>query len=53
MNPSVSAVIATIGRPSLSRAVQSVLDQTSDDQLTVIAKRTYESPFLLTTESWC
>ena len=28
MKPSVSAVIATIGRPSLSRAVQSVLDQT-------------------------
>ncbi|MDH6196210.1 glycosyltransferase involved in cell wall biosynthesis [Mycobacterium frederiksbergense] len=28
MKPSVSAVIATIGRPSLSRAVQSALDQT-------------------------
>ena len=28
MTPTVSAVIPTIGRPSLGRAVQSVLDQT-------------------------
>src|SRR5258707_8754215 len=38
MNPSVSAVIATIGRPSLSRAVQSVLDQTYPvDEIIVVA----------------
>ena len=29
MTPVVSAVIPTIGRPSLTRAVQSVLDQTT------------------------
>ena len=28
MTPTVSAVIPTIGRPSLTRAVQSVLNQT-------------------------
>jgi glycosyltransferase involved in cell wall biosynthesis len=38
MNPSVSAVIATIGRPSLMQAVQSVLDQThSVDEIIVVA----------------
>jgi glycosyltransferase involved in cell wall biosynthesis len=39
MNPSVSAVIATIGRPSLTRAVQSVLDQTYPvDEIIVVAE---------------
>ena len=38
MKPSVSAVIATIGRPSLTRAVQSVLDQTYPvDEIIVVA----------------
>ena len=38
MNQSVSAVIPTIGRPSLTRAVQSVLDQTYPvDEIIVVA----------------
>jgi glycosyltransferase involved in cell wall biosynthesis len=38
MKPSVSAVIATIGRPSLTHAVQSVLDQTHPvDEVIVVA----------------
>lgn len=38
MKPSVSVVIATIGRPSLTRAVQSVLDQTCPvDEIIVVA----------------
>ena len=38
MKPSVSVVIATIGRPSLTRAVQSVLDQTYPvDEIIVVA----------------
>ncbi len=39
MKPSVSAVIATIGRPSLTRAVQSALDQTYPvDEIIVVAE---------------
>jgi glycosyltransferase involved in cell wall biosynthesis len=39
MKPNVSAVIATIGRPSLSRAVQSVLDQTYPvEEIIVVAE---------------
>src|SRR6185312_5919980 len=39
MKPSVSAVIATIGRPSLTRAVQSALDQTHPvDESIVVAE---------------
>ena len=38
LKPSVSVVIATIGRPSLRQAVQSVLDQTqSVDEIIVVA----------------
>jgi glycosyltransferase involved in cell wall biosynthesis len=38
MTPTVTAVIPTIGRPSLSRAVQSVLDQTCPvDEIIVVA----------------
>jgi glycosyltransferase involved in cell wall biosynthesis len=38
MKPSVSAVIATIGRPSLEKAVRSVLDQTHPvDELIVVS----------------
>lgn len=38
MKPTVSAVIATIGRPSLTRAVQSTLDQTHPvDEIIVVA----------------
>ena len=38
MKPSVSAVIPTLGRPSLTRAVQSVLDQTYPvDEILVVA----------------
>lgn len=40
LEPSVTVVIATIGRPSLTRAVQSVLDQTySVDEIIVVANR--------------
>jgi glycosyltransferase involved in cell wall biosynthesis len=39
MKPRVSAVIATIGRPSLARAVQSALDQTYPvDEVIVVAE---------------
>jgi len=39
MMPSVSAVIATMGRPSLGRAVQSVLDQTLPvDEIIIVAE---------------
>jgi glycosyltransferase involved in cell wall biosynthesis len=39
MKPSVTAVIATIGRPSLARAVQSALDQTyAVDEIIVVAE---------------
>ncbi len=39
MKPTVSAVIATIGRPSLTHAVQSVLDQTYPvDEIIVVAE---------------
>lgn len=39
MKPSVTAVIATIGRPSLTRAVQSALDQTYPiDEVIVVAE---------------
>src|SRR6185369_10065199 len=39
MKPSVSAVIATIGRPSLMRAVQSAVDQTYPvDEIIVVAE---------------
>ena len=55
MKPSVSAVIATIGRPSLTRAVQSALDQTYPvDEIIVVAEAGRAGrPFPLTTESCC
>jgi glycosyltransferase involved in cell wall biosynthesis len=46
MKPSVSAVIATIGRPSLTRAVQSILDQTYPvDEIIVVAATGVQLPF--------
>ena len=46
MKPSVSAVIATIGRPSLTCAVQSVLDQTYPvDEIIVVAEPDVQMSF--------
>lgn len=45
LQPSVSVVIATIGRPSLMRAVQSVLDQThSVEEIIVVANPDVPTP---------
>lgn len=46
MTPNISAVIPTIGRPSLSRAVQSVLDQTRPVAEIVVVADTDATVFL-------